>query len=201
MRSAFVLTAAVILGAGPAAAKDEAGPAVEVRLKSVTDLLAYVEYVGRIAGQDEQAKQLTALVKAFTNEKGLGGIDPDRPFGVYAMVTRNVVDSPVVAMIPVADEETILGLLRVQLSLDPKKGDDGVYEVKAPKIPAPVFFRFAKKYAFVTLREKKALSDAALIDPKTFFTASDPAVLSVAVHIDRVPADVRKAVFGQFELQ
>lgn len=207
MRSVFVLAAVAVLGAGatPAAAQDQDqgkdGPAVELRLKSVNDLLDYLEYVGRVVNQDEQAKQLVGLVKAFSTAKGLEGVDTKRPFGMYASVTPNVVDSPVVVMIPVADEEAVLNLLRTRLSLGPKKGDDGVYELKVPNVPAAVYFRYAKDYAFITARDKKPLAEKKLVDPKAFFAGQDSAVLSVTVHIDRVPAEVRTAVFGQFELQ
>ena len=159
MRPLFVFTAVTLLGvtAAPATAQEKAGPAVEIRLKSVNDLLDYAEYIGDLVGQGEQAKQLSGFVRAMAGEKGIEGVDPKRPFGLYASVTKNVADSPVVAMIPVADEESFLGLLRDKLSLDPKKGDDGVYAVDVPNVPGKVYFTFANKYAYATFREKKPL--------------------------------------------
>jgi hypothetical protein len=203
MRSLFVLTAVTLLGvtAAPTPAQDKAGPAVEIRLKSVNDLLDYAEYVGGLVGQEEQAKQGAAVVRAFAGEKGIEGVDPKKPFGAYAKVTPNVADSPVVVMVPIADQEAFLGLLRNRLDLDPKKGDDGVYELKVKGFDQPVFFTFAKGYAYATVRDKKSIGGKTLIDPAEFFPDGDPAVVSVGFHIDRIPDDVRKMAFAYFELQ
>jgi hypothetical protein len=202
MRTALVLTAAALLST-PVFAQDKAkaGPAVELRVKSVNELLEYAEYLGGLAGQEEQAKQAAAMVKAFTTEKGIAGVDPKRPFGLYASVSKDVIDSPAVVMIPLADEDAFLNLLRGQLSLDPKKGDDGVFQMDVPKVPPTVYFRFAKDYVYATARNKKAIDKDALIDPKEFFAAKDPGIVSLALHVDRIPEDVRKTAFGQFELQ
>src|SRR6185436_13201861 len=87
-----VLSAAVVLAAiTPSFAAD---PAVEVRIKSVDALLARAEYLGGLVGQGEQAKQVAGVAKAFTNDKGLVGINPAKDFGFYATVTPDVVDSP-----------------------------------------------------------------------------------------------------------
>jgi hypothetical protein len=40
-----------------------------------------------------------------------------------------------------------------------------------------------------------------LIAPKTFFADKMTGLLSATVHFDRIPADLRKAVYGQLELQ
>ncbi len=184
-----------------APAADPVGPAVEIRIRSVNDLLEYGEYLGDIAGQGEQAKQGVAFARAVTNAKtGLEGIDPNRPIAGYALVTPDVVNTPVVIVLPVADEEMFANLLKKRLSLDVKGPTDGVYEVAVPNVPMPVFFRFANKSAYVTVRDAKNLDPKTLIPPGTLFADKDPAVMSVKVHIDRIPADVRKTVFGELEM-
>ena len=175
-------------------------PAVEIRLKSVNDLLEPLAYLGGLVGQEEQAKQGVAFVRALAGERGIFGIDPKRPVGGYALATPNVVDSPVLLMVPIKNEEAFLSLLKDQLKIVPKKGDDGIYEVQVPKVEPPVYFRFANDYAYATIRDKKSLADAMLIDPKTFF-AKDDSIMSVALMLDRIPADVRKTIIGQVELQ
>jgi hypothetical protein len=206
MQKLFWLTAtalAATLGLSDrAAAQKDVGPALEVRVRSVDDLIGKAEYLGEIVNQPEAAKQAAAFVRGLTDEKkGIEGVDPARPFGLYGSVTSNVIDSPVVLMVPIADERAFLDLLTSKLSLDPKKGDDGAYQVKVPNVPVPVFFRFANKTAYVTLQSAKGIEAGKLIDPKDFFAGTDDAIASVRVHLDRVPDDVKKTVIGQFELK
>lgn len=200
MRKLFGLTLALF--AFPMLAAAQTGPAIEVRLRSVNDLLDKVEYLGGIANQPEPAKQAAAFVKALTDEKkGIEGIDPARPTGLYASITKDVVDSPVVLMIPLADEEAFLGLLTGKLGLEPKKGDDGVYKLDVPNIPAPVYFRFANKYVYATVQTVGSIDAKKLLDPKAFFATTDSAVLSAKVYFDRLPAEVKKTVLAQYELK
>lgn len=183
-------------------AQTDAGPALEVRVRSVNDLFAKAEYLGDILNKGEPAKQAAEFVKNLADEKkGIEGIDPTRPFGLYGSVTANVIDSPVVLMVPIADEDAFLDLLRGKLALDPKKGDNGVFELQVPNIPAPVFFRFANKTAYVTVQSAKGIDPKTLIAPKDFFKTDDGAVASARLHLDRLPADVKKVVIGQLELK
>ncbi len=205
MRKLLWMTAsvAVCLGmAGTAPAQKDAGPALEVRVRSVSDLLDKAEYLGGLVNQTEAARQGAALVRGMADaKKGIEGIDPARPFGLYGSVTPNVVDSPVVLMVPVADEESVLNLLTTRFNLDPKKADDGSYQVKVPNVPVPVFFRFAHKTLYVTAQTAKGIEPARLIDPKDFFAGADESIATVQFHLDRLPADVKKTVLGQFELK
>ena len=200
MRKLFCL--AVTLLALPAFASAQTGPAIEVRLRSVSDLLDKVEYLGGVVNQPEPAKQVAGFVKALAEDtKGIEGIDPSRPIGLYASITKDVIDSPVVLMIPLANEEAFLGLLTGKLGLEPKKSDDGVYKLDVPNVPVPVYFRFANKYVYVTVQSAAGIDAKKLLDPKDFFATKDNAVLSAKVFMDRLPDDVKKTVLAQFELK
>jgi hypothetical protein len=176
---------------------------VEVRLVSATDLAPVIEYGGGLFGQGENARQFGELVKALAeNEKGLEGLDLKRPLGFYAVLAEKVEDSTVVLMVPVADEESVVGLMSGKMGLDPKKDEKtGVYSVEVPNFPATVYFRFADKYLYATLRAADGVAKDKLIAPKTFFADKTVGVLTAAVHFDRIPADLRKGVYGQLELQ
>jgi hypothetical protein len=194
----FALLAAVIAFAPFARAAD---PAVEVRLKSIDDLLARAEFVGGLAGKAEEAKQFADVAKAFTNAKGLEGIDPAKEFGFYAAVTPDVVDSPLVLMVPIKDSDAFLGLFTNKLGLTPKKGDGGVYSLDVPMAPKPVYFRFANEYAYATFGDAKHIAETGLISPEKFFATKTDAVLAATVHLDRIPEEMKKVVFGQAELK
>lgn len=200
MRKLFWLTVALL--AAPAFAAAQSGPAIEVRLRSVNDLLEKVEYLGGVVNQAEPAKQGVAFVKALADDtKGIEGVDPSRPTGLYATITKDVIDSPVVLMIPLANEEAFLGLLTGKLGLAPKKGASGEYKVEVPNVPVPVFFRFANKYIYATVQSDAGIDPKKLLDPKEFFATKDDAVLSAKVFVDRLPDDVKKTVLAQFELK
>jgi hypothetical protein len=179
-------------------AADPIVPVVELRVKAINDLLGYAGYVGGMIGQEEQMEGLANLAKAFTNKKGLEGFDTKRPIGIYSGVTKDVSDSPVIALVPVVDETTVLAFLKDKANLQWKKDGD-VYEVNIPQLPQPVFFKFADGYLHATIGNKATLDRA--LAPKTVFAKDTGAVLSLAVHLDRIPADVKKVLLGQVEFQ
>jgi hypothetical protein len=177
-------------------------PAVEVRVKAARELVPILEYAGALFGQEDAGRQFAGLLKQFADdEKGYEGFDLKRPVGAYVGVAEAVEDSPVVLMIPVADEKAVLALLSEKLMLDPKKGDGGAYSVEVPGVPVSVHFRFANAHAYVTIRSEKGIDPAKLIAPKDFFAAQPDGFLSAVVHIDRWPKDIRDYVVTQLDHQ
>jgi hypothetical protein len=177
-------------------------PAIEVRVKALKELAPILEYGGELAGQPDAGKQFAALIQQFAaNEKGFEGIDLNRPVGAYAAVTEKVEDSPVVVMIPVADEKAVLAALTEKLMLDPKKGNGGIYTMDVPNVPGSLHFRFADQYAYLTLRSEKGIDPAKLITPKDFFATKPDGFVTAVVHFDRWPTDVKKYMTTQLEHQ
>src|SRR5437016_6263463 len=94
-----------LLACGRASAHPNAGPTTEVRLRSVNDLVDKFEYVAGLAGKEDAVKQVRELIKVLSADgKGIEGIDPKKPMGAYAVLTKEVESSPFVIMLPVADE-------------------------------------------------------------------------------------------------
>jgi hypothetical protein len=195
----FAFLTAVLLFPLSARAAD---PAVEVRLKSIDALLARAEFVGGLAGKGEEAKQFAGLAQAFTDKNtGLKGIDPAREFGFYATVTPDVVDSPVVLMVPVKDKLAFAGLLTDMLKLNPRREEEGLFSMDVPQVPKKVYFRIVHDYAYLTLGDPKTIAEASVISPEQFFAGKTDAVLAATVHLDRIPEEMKKVVFGQAELK
>jgi hypothetical protein len=198
---ALAFVAAGVSNAQPAKAE----PTVEVRLRSVNDLLDKGEYVAGLAGKEDIVKGVRILVKNLsTDGKGIEGVDPKRPFGLYATLTADLVGSPFTVMVPIADQDRFLKMLKDRFEITPEKVDGGALKVvlpaalKNPVIEA-VYIRFADGYLYAA-RSAKDLDPQALITPKAFFARDDGSVASLVVRFDRIPADVKTFVVGQFEL-
>jgi hypothetical protein len=201
MRIRWLVAVAAVLALGAAASAQPAGakPTVEVRLRSVNDLVGKAEYLAGLAGQDEVVKQFTQIIKQLSADgKGLEGVDTKQPFGLYASLTADVINSPVTIMVPVADKDRFLQMLGDRLQLNPKKDEDGLYKVEVPVINE-LFIRFANDYAYIG-RSPKGLDAKTLPAPKTFFAADDKAVGSLVVRFDQIPDDLKKFIIGQIEL-
>jgi hypothetical protein len=195
----LALTAVAVLTA-PAVRAAE--PTVELRIKAIKDLLPLAEYLGDLAGQGEQAEQGAKFVEAMAGKKGvIEGIDITKPIGFYASMTPAVIDSPMVVLVPVGDEKAFLNLLTGKLNLAPEKGEGDIYTLNVPNVPPKVYFKFHKGYVCVTVHNKAALEGDAILDPKDFFAKPESAILALSVHLDRIPAEVRKTVLGQLELK
>jgi hypothetical protein len=202
MRNGVVALAAVAVGAllpGRLAAQpNTVEPTVEIRLRSVNDLLDKAEYIGGLVDQEEPIKQVRGLVQALSADgKGIEGVDPKRPFGVYGVLKSDVESSPVVVMVPIADQARFLNMLKERLSIEPEKADGGTFKLHVPLINE-VYFRFANDYLYVA-RDAKHLDTKGLIAPKTYFGKDDGAVLSVVARFDRIPDDLKTFVTGQLE--
>lgn len=192
--------AVAVFSSGLAAAQPKAvEPTIEVRLRSVNDLVDKFEYVAALAGKEDVAGQVREFLKAMTDEKkGIEGIDPKRPLGAYAVLEKDVAASPFVLMVPIADEAQFLKALETKLGLAPEKGDDGTQKVAAPVVNE-IHFRVVNGYLYASPKAKD-LDPKRLVDPKAYFERDDGAVVSLVAHIDRIPADLRTFVFGQLEL-
>ena len=202
MRLKYLAALAVALvAAGTASAQPKAvEPTVEVRLRSVNDLVNKFEYVAGLAGKEEVAGQVREFLKMLSADgKGIEGIDPKKPIGAYATLDKDVTTSPIVILVPIADEKTFLNALG-KYGLNSEKGDDGTHKVAVP-IPGveSVHLRFANDYLYIS-QKASDLNAKTLLTPKAYFATDDGAAASLIVHLDRIPADLKTFLVGQFEL-
>jgi hypothetical protein len=200
--AASVVVAIAALAPSRALAQPAKGtePAIEVRVQSVNVLLDKAEYVGGLVGKEDVIVQVKELVKSLaTADKGIEGIDPTKPFGAYGTPQADIVNSPAVVMIPIADEKRFLVMLKDRLSVTPEKSDNGTLKAALPLVN-DVYFKFANGYLYVA-RDSKHLDTKSLQDPKAFFANDDGSVASLTVRIDRIPNDLKTFVIGQLEHQ
>ena len=178
-------------------------PAIEVRVRAIGELTGILEYAGDVLMQPEAGKRFAEIVKTLgAGEKGLEGLDPSRPVGGYVRISEDIANSAVVVMVPVKDEAAFLALLKEKLKVEPKKDKDGLYSVEILPLPVgAIHFRFLHGYAYATIRNAKSIDAAAVIKPGDFFSAPLKPIAAAMIHWDRFPADVKKVLVGQIELQ
>src|SRR5262249_28765627 len=156
------------------------------------ELISNFRYLGGLVGREEEAKQIEGLIKAKAGgPKGLEGIDAKRPMALYGMFGEGGIETgSAIALIPIADEKAFLGLIE-NLGAKYEKEKDGLYQVTSDQVPAPIFFRFAHKYAYVTALNKDALDKDKLLLPAAVLPAGKAPVFSVTLRIDQVPEALR----------
>lgn len=194
----FALTlAAPLLARAEQAANDK--PAVFLRLASLDQLRGDFRYLAEAVGQAEKAKQLDALIKSQLGDNGLKGIDMKKPIGVYGWIGSFGIDSKVVLLVPIADKKDFLDLISNLLDVKPEKGSDDIYTMSVEKVPAPVYFRFAHDYVYVTARDKDLLDKNKLLPPASVLTAGRIGSISLTLNVDRIPKDLKEKGLAAFE--
>jgi hypothetical protein len=195
----------VLVGTLPAPAAeatvDSANSALVVRIKSINGLLEDMKYVAKLSGKGDAAEQAASHVNEFSSDKGLEGIDPKKPIGLYGNVAEDPMSSRPVLMLPVADQKSVRELLE-KVNAKLAKGDNDIYEVTNPYIPEAfhVYLRFANDYAYVTLNSKSLLATDKLADPGKFFGELGSATASISFRIDQIPESLKQLVLAQMEM-
>ena len=75
------------------------------------------------------------------------------------------------------------------------KAEVGTLKANVPIINE-LYLRFANDYLYIS-QSPKNLDAKGLIAPKTFFVNDDGSLLSVAAHLDRIPAELKTLVHMQ----
>lgn len=181
-----------------------AEPTIEVRFQSVNVLLDKAEYIAGLAGKEDLVQGVKFILKNLQAEgKGIEGVDPKRPFGLYVMLSKDPVQSPVTVMVPMVDQDRFLAMLKERLEITPEKVEGGVLKIDLPEaamnpVISAIYVRFANEYMYVG-RSAADLNAKGLIAPKTYFAKDDAAVASVLVRGDGIPAEVKTLLLGQVE--
>jgi hypothetical protein len=144
-------------------------------------------------------------LQALPLKNGLAGtgLDTKRPFYFYAIATPDAISSHGALMIPVADEKAFVSFLEDTLGnfgVTVTRGMDGIHSVGLPNMPIEVFFTVADKYAYVTARDRDALTASRRMAPAKLAASSDSTVVSATLRLDRIPDMLKQMALSQFEL-
>lgn len=194
----FVLAALLVPCLVPAAAlAQEKKPTIVLRVNSLDNLIGHIKFLAGIAGQEDAARQIEGLIKARIGAKGFEGVDTARPFGFYGKIGKELDDVTAAVLIPIANENDFLGLLKNQ-GLQIEKGAGGIYTIKTGS-PVDAYLRFANKYAYVTALNTVALDDKNMLDPAKVLAAKPTSTFSVRIQLDQVPDAAKLIASAQAE--
>jgi hypothetical protein len=198
-----VLPAAALFAltvAWPAAAdeKKPAKPTLVVRVSSLDGVLGDARYFAELVGKGSEAEQAEKAFKSMAGPKGLAGLDPTKPLGLYGYLGAAGVDSQAVVLLPLADEKAFLQKLE-SFGLKPEKAEGGLWKLDIDRVPFPVYFRFANNYVYATLRDEEVLGKDRLLDPATVLAGSG--TISAVVNLDEIPKELKEIALAQSELR
>jgi hypothetical protein len=185
-------------------AAEEEKPALVVTFKSLDGLISDAKYIAELAGKEEEAKQAEAMLKNLLGDKkGLEGVDPKKPIGLYARVNADdPQQSEVVVLVPVADEDALLNLLKKQDKIKVEdKAKDETYQVNVENVPFPFFIRFANDYAYITGLTKAALVKGRLLAPGKVLPAKTTSLVSIVLHMEQIPDKYKDLAISGVEQQ
>ncbi len=104
-----LLASAAGLVPAQAASAAEPKPFAVAAIASYDEIMADLNWAGELAGEANVAKRVEALVKFFTQDKGLAGLNKKKPLGAVVFATD---DQPVgCALIPVTDFDKLLDVV------------------------------------------------------------------------------------------
>ncbi len=184
--AAFFVPIVILLAPAVQAGEKPADtPSVVVRVKSLDALLKNLQLVVKLVGQEDAAQQIEGLVKSKIGKKGLEGVDPARPFGVYLRFGKQIDDIKGAILIPIVDEKTFLTLLD-NVGVAYTKDKDGIYTHKTNQ-NVDLFFRFAHKYLHVTAVSTDSIQVKNLPDPAKALAVGGDATIALVARVDQVP--------------
>ena len=193
MRMKFLVVAAVLLAPMTAVAAD---PPVTFQTQPAGRILNDARTIAKMFGGEKAATEFNAGLKKKLGDKGLDGLDLDRPVLGYLLLADKTEDTVGVLAIPVTGEKAFLDLLERVEAPKPKAGEKGLYEFPSDDAKVRVMMRFDARHAYIAIGKDPtaALAPKALVPAAKLHRPADKAVVSVTVHFDRLPKALREQV-------
>ena len=189
------LAVAVLLGAsGIGLAQQELKPVVVVSISGYDELMADIEFVGKLGDKPGLTKQLELMLTMMTGGKGLAGLDKAKPWG--ALLQTDGQGFPVIGFVPVTDLKAFLGALAGPLG-EAKDAGDGVFEISAGGMP--LFVQEKGGWAFIA-QTAEGLKSVPADPAKLLAGLADKYDVAVNVSVKNVPEQYRQMATGLLQM-
>lgn len=181
-----LLAVPLVLVAPSAVRAQDTPPTVAVRIRSVDTVVDSIKLLSKIAGKEDAAQQIEGLIKAQLGDKGLAGVDKNRPLGLYIRLGKEIDDISGAVLLPISDPNAFLGMLE-NLNVKLEKAPGDLYTLKIGPPVESIYLRFANKYAYVTAINPAALDAKNLLDPAKVLAGKPASIFSLTVRLDQIP--------------
>ena len=141
-----LLAVAVLMSMSTSTRAQDEQPVAVVSVASYDELMADLNFAGKLAEQPDLATNLEGMLKLFTQGQGLNGLNKKLPWGV-AVTTDGMQFTPV-AFLPVTDLNKLLTSLSGIVGEAGKPNAAGVIEITTPQ-GMPVYVKSQSGWAFI----------------------------------------------------
>jgi hypothetical protein len=198
MRNGLFMAATAVLLATPVVGP-AADPPIVFQTQPVGKLLDDARAVATLIAGEKAVKEFNDSIKRTFGEKGLDGLDLNRPVVGYFLVPANPEQTTVVVALPVSGEKEFLDLCERANKQKPKPLGDGLFELPPPNVGDPAVkavMRFADGYAYLGAGKDPtpALDAKALVPMPKLFDPTERAQLAGKVYFDRLPKELRAKI-------
>lgn len=200
MRSRLWLLSLALVACVSAPASALEKPTLLIRLASVDTLTAKGKYLAKLLDQADLFEQAEGFLKAFTGPRGIDGLDNKKPLGLYGRLGPNGLDSEVVILAPIADQDKFLTFLKKN-GFPAEPGKEGLYRIDLPSVPLPGFLRFANGYVYFNLGREEALDEKNLVKPESILPVDQIGLMTVMLDLEQVPDTMRRLALQFIEDQ
>jgi len=168
----------------------DAKPMVTVSFSGYGEVLADVDFVGKLGGNPALGETLENMLKQKIGGEGLVGLDASRPWGALVQ-PGGAMGFSVVGFIPVTDLDALMGLLKVPETGEPiAQKEDGVYKIVTPEGPT---ISIAEKGGWAFLVTEPDALDNTPADPVALLNGLNQKYdLAARVSIQSIPAPLRE---------
>lgn len=166
-------------------------------VQSTDAAMDQVRHTLKLAGKEEEAKQIDGMLKAYLQDDGLKGIDTKRPLGFYLnkFDHPNPAKPPVVFFLPVTSEEDLVGLITRLGVTVPEPNKAGLRTIDVGN--QTVYLRFSHRYAFASVDEE--VLREAMPDPAQFLSETNRThLVAITANIEKMPETLKKQMLDGF---
>lgn len=195
MRNAF-LAAAVLLLAAPAALA--ADPPIVLQSQPLGRLFEDVRSAANIVGGEKAVKAFNSAIKDGFGEKGLEGLDLNRPMVGYVVLAPKPADITAVVALPISGEKEFLDLCERVNHQKPRADDKDASLYHLPPLDPryKALLRFHERHAYIAYGANPSphIDAKALVSMGKLYDPAERGLVSARFHFDRVPLAVKLAL-------
>lgn len=192
----WLLAAACGLPALQAAEPSQGKPVAVVGVACYDELMADLDYVGKISGQPQVAMGVKGALAFITQGKGLAGLDKSRPLG--AVIHLDGENPTGFAFVPVTDLDKLHDVFKPFIG-EVTELDGGVWKVEGKEVPDPAFVKEAEGGWLLVSDKPQNLAGTTADPGKLLDGITEKYDLAVRLFVCNVPQQQRQKLLADIK--